>query len=148
MKHLSRPDTVEDVDTGLGKPALANGRRQRFTRRNAESQRRLDLVITATGRQHGRKQCRHTAKQGRAFVSQDFQHPVRRRPSGEQQGRGANRHWECHGVAKTIGKEDLCRRIDKVIFTDPQYLAAIGFRSGTKTAMNMSDALRLASGPG
>ena len=148
MKHLGRPDTVEDVDTGLGKPTFANGRRQRFTRGNAESQRRLDPVITAKGRQHGRKQCRHTAKQGRAFVSQDFQHHVRRGSSSKQQRRGTNRHREGHCVAKTIGKEDLCRRIDKVTLSDPQYLAAIGFRSGTKTAMNMSDAFWLAGGPG
>ena len=148
MQHLGRPDTVEDVDTGPGKPAFADGRRKRFARRNAKSQRRLDPVIAVTGRQHGREQCRHTAEQGRAFVGQDFQHPVRRGPSGKQQRRGADRHREGHGVAKTVGKEDLCRRIDKVILTNTQHLATIGIRGGAKAAMNVCDALRLAGGPG
>jgi hypothetical protein len=54
------------------------------------------------------------------MLLQDAEHNLRRRPIRQQHARRADRHRKRHGVAKSVGEEQLGDRIDKVVLADAE----------------------------
>ena len=61
---------------------------------------------------------RHAVKDRRPMTAHDLEHSLRRRPLRQQHGRRADGHRERHGVAHAIGKEQLRRGENGVVFAD------------------------------
>ena len=91
---------------------------------------------------------RHAAEDRGFFLRQDVSHGLWCRAAIKQHCGRADRHGKGHPVAQTIGKEELGRRVDDIVFGDLEHLRAIGVRRGLERAMDMFDALGLAGGAG
>ncbi len=63
------------------------------------------------------------------------------RPVRKQHRCGAHGHWECYGVAETVGEEHLRGREDDILLLNAQDVAAVGVSCEFQASMDVLHAL-------
>ena len=142
VQRLGRADAVEDVEAGLVPPAAKDVGWQCLAGGNAEADggqiglRLIDrLKLRGIERRHAEVQCRLEA-------GDDVEGHLRRRPLRIEHGGGADPQRERHGVAESVGEEQLRRRVAHVALAHAERFDAIELAGDRHVALEVHRALR------
>ena len=125
VQHLGGTDAVEHVDAVALLPAPPDVRRQGLTRGDAVSQLQIRALGRAGMGEEGGIECRHGIEHRHRMAAQDRGDCLRGRAIRREDGGGADRHGESHGVAEPVGEKELGHRIADVAFLEAEHTAGI-----------------------
>ena len=141
MQHLSRPDTVQDIDGKVTLEALAQFSRKRLA--GGRHQTKGDCVprrqpfAGQDGRKTGRRSEEDRRPETADLPAPALKNSLRRGALPHQEGGRADAEGKSQRVAKTIGEEEFGGRKTDVPLGELQNISAIELRRPEEVGMGM-----------
>ncbi|OPY04127.1 MAG: hypothetical protein A4E66_02626 [Syntrophus sp. PtaB.Bin001] len=155
MEHFCRSRTVKDFHAIAGLEFVVQIGGKRFAGGRTSTERlqgmgcsRIFRVQFFLGDEHLTEERWNAEEQGCLVLADQSEDMCRRRRIGIQDGSGADRHGEEHGITETVSEEETSRRVNNILFRNFKDVFPVVLRTVLHVGLGMDCALRTTGGTG